>query len=109
MSFLKRDDAGWIYPQITARLGTTHAAYIGGTSSQTGAFAVGTTLVRVAVSNSHGGHVYFAVGTNPTAVDDVSPALPTGSVEYFAVNPGEKMAFLNTHGSDVYVSVTEML
>lgn len=109
MSFLKRDDAGWIYPQITARLGTTHSMYAGNTSQQTGAFAVGTTLVRVAISGSHGGHVYFAVGTNPTAVDDTSPAIPTGSVEYFAVNPGEKLAFLNPHGTTVYVSVTEML
>lgn len=83
--------------------------YAGGTSQQTGAFGANINIVRVAVSGSHGGHVYFAVGTNPTAVDDVSPALPTGSVEYFAVVPGEKMAFLNTHGTDVYVSVTEIL
>lgn len=108
MSFLKRDDAGHIYPQGVGRLGTTHGLYAGNINLQTGAFATGTTLVRVAVS---GGdlHVYFAIGADPVAVDDVSPMLPMGHVEYFAVTPGEKMAFLQPHGGTTYVSVTELL
>lgn len=108
MSVESKDAYGWPWPDIVGRFGTSHTFYASGTSQQTGAFGEGTTLVRVAVSG-YTGHVYFAIGTNPTAVDDTSPMIPMGSVEYFAVKPGEKMAFLQPHGGTTYVSVTEML
>ncbi len=108
MSINQRDGYGWQYPDIVGRFGTTHAIYSTNTSLQTGAFATGTTLVRVAVS---GGdlHVYFAIGTDPVAVDDTSPIIPMGKVEFFAVQPGEKMAFLQPHGGTTMVTVTEIL
>lgn len=108
MSVNQRDAYGWHYPDIVGRFGTTHAIYATNSNLQTGAFATGTTLVRVAVSGS-GGHVYFAIGADPVAVDDGSPVIPMGKIEFFAVQPGEKMAFLQPHGGTTMVTVSEVL
>ena len=108
MSIENKDAYGTQWPEIVGRFGTTHSFYANGTSQQTGAFGEGTTLVRVAVQNGNG-HLYMAIGTNPVALDDTGPIIPMGTKEYFAVKPGEKMAFLQPHASSTFVSVTEML
>lgn len=107
MSFLKKDDAGWQLPQIIGAFGTVHAVTAGAASSATGAFATGTTLVRVAVSNNST-HVHFAKGTAPTATSS-SSLIPSGTVEYMYVAPGEKLAFLRGAGADINVTVTELI
>lgn len=108
MSVNQRDAYGWHYPDIVGRFGATHVIYTSATSQQTPAFATGTTLVRVAVSGNSG-YVYFAIGTDPTAIDDVSPIIPSGTVEFFAVQPGEKMAFVQHTGTPIAVTVSEVL
>jgi len=108
MSHNHADDYGWRWPGIVGRFGTTYSMYANGTSQQAGPFADGITLVRVAVSGGTG-HVYIAIGTNPTALDDTGPIIPMNHIEYFEVKPGEKMAFLQPHGGTTFVSVTEML
>ena len=88
MSILSKDAYGRDLGQVVGRFGTTHTHYANGTSWATPTFSQGTSLVRVAVGGS-GGHVYFAIGANPTAVDDTGPAIPYGTVEFFAVKDTE--------------------
>lgn len=107
MSFQKKDDAGFQFPQIVGVFGTVHAITAGVASSVTGVFATGTTLVRVAVSNNST-HVHFAKGATPTATTS-SALIPTGTTEYMYVAPGEKLAFLRGAGADINVTVTELV
>lgn len=65
-------------------------------------------MVRVAIENSNAKHVHFRVGVNPVCDDD-DPIMPAGHVETIAVLPGEKIAFAHAQGTDVKVSVSDIL
>lgn len=93
-----------------ARLGTTQTvAYTGTAAATTNAFAAGTRQIRVTANSA----CHVAISGSPTAT--VSSAyLPAGAVEYFTVNPGEKISAIRaaTAGLDTATSgtlwVTEM-
>lgn len=81
-------------------IGTTQVVAIGASSAATSdAFERG--IVRVCVTAA----AYVAVGETPTATSG-DLLMPAGSVEYFAVQPGQKMAFLRVVG-DGSATVTE--
>jgi hypothetical protein len=63
--------------------------------------------MRVAVANTDS-HIHFEIGTNPTATS-TSKIMPAPSVEYFRVEPGEKIAFLRGSSSNINVSITDIL
>ena len=107
MSFQKKDDAGFQFPQIVGVFGTVHAVTAGSASTTTGAFGTGTTLVRVSVSNNST-HVHFAKGATPTATTS-NALIPSGTIEYMYVAPGEKLAFLRGASADINVTVTELV
>jgi len=78
-----------------------------GTSQQCTAFGSQTYCVRLGVSSSVAADgVYYSVGGSPTATAN-SAHLSAGNVEYIAVRPGEKIAFLDQAGA-LKVTVTEM-
>ena len=57
------------------------------TSTQSAAFGSSTRMIRVIADTD----VYLAFGANPTATaNDIR--VPANQVEYFGVNPGEKVA-----------------
>lgn len=63
-----------------------------GTSQQTPAFPSYCTEIRVATNDQP---AWIAIGTNPTAsAADGSILVPSGTVEYFRVSPGQKLAVL---------------
>ena len=61
-------------------------------SVQSDAFNNGTNLIRVMVTAD----ANFEIGSSPTAVKDVSPKMNADTAEYFAVNPGDKIAFIQS-------------
>ena len=79
--------------------GTSARVTISGTSAQSSAVTTG--LVRVAVTTD----CYVAAGSNPTATN-TNMYLPAGSVEYFAMNDGDKLAFLQVTAGG-FASVTQ--
>ena len=107
MSKQVRDSAGHLWPQIVGRLGTTTFLAVDNTSQQSHAAGTGVTLMRVAVANTDS-HIHFEIGTNPTATS-TSKIMPAPSVEYFRVEPGEKIAFLRGASSNINVSITDIL
>jgi hypothetical protein len=72
---------------------------ISGSNTQTVVLTTG--LVRVAVTTD----CYVARGVNPSA-SNTDMYMPAGSVEYFAVIPGEKLAFLQV-SSGGFASITQ--
>jgi hypothetical protein len=107
MSKQVRDSAGHLWPQIVGRFGTTTFLAVDNTSQQSHAAGTGVTLMRVAVANTDS-HIHFEIGTNPTATS-TSKIMPAPSVEYFRVEPGEKIAFLRGSSSNINVSITDIL
>ena len=69
--------------------GTSYGYTTTGASQQSAAMSSTVSIVRVAVNQD----TYVAVGADPTA-DSNSAMMPAGSVEFFAVTSGEKVAFL---------------
>jgi hypothetical protein len=72
---------------------------ISGTSTQSVVITSG--LVRVVASVD----CYVAKGANPTATN-TSMFMPAGKVEYFAIIPGEKLAFLQV-STGGFASITQ--
>jgi hypothetical protein len=107
MSKQVRDSAGHLWPEIVGRLGTTTFLAVDNTSQQSHAAGTGVTLMRVAVANTDS-HIHFEIGTDPTATS-TSKIMPAPSVEYFRVEPGEKIAFLRGSSSNINVSITDIL
>ncbi len=83
--------------------GTMSKVTVTSTSAQSVALGASTGLVRIAVSTD----CFVAFGANPTAVA-TDMFMPAGLVEYFAVDPGTKVAFLRST-ADGFASITEAL
>lgn len=76
-----------------------------GSSQQCAAFGAQTYCVRLAVAATTAARgVYYSL--TPTATAN-SPHLSAGNIEYVAVYPGQKIAFLQETGA-LKVTVTEM-
>lgn len=60
---------------------------VSSSSAQSAALGAGTTLVRLAATTD----MWLAFGTNPTATTS-GIFMPSGSIEYFGVSPGSKIA-----------------
>lgn len=69
--------------------GTSQRLAVGGSSNQSAAFGETTGMIRLSPTTD----CFVAFGANPTATN-ASLFLPAGSVEYFGVSPGEKIACL---------------
>lgn len=74
--------------------GATQSIVTSGTSQQLTAWALATTIVRVICSAD----CFIAVGANPTA-SSASIFLPSGTVEYFGVIGGQKLAVIQSTAS----------
>lgn len=107
MSQISKDRNGQPLPTMVGAFGTNYNLSVSGTSVATSAFAAGTILVRVAVGNADTG-VFMAQGTAPTASTSTGILLPSGSVTYASVAPGQKLAFVSS-GTTIPVTVTEIL
>lgn len=84
-------------------LGTVQKVDVGGTSAATAsALAATTRVIRVAVSTA----CHISVGSSPTATTSAH-YMPAGCVEYFRVEGGEKVAFIQSASSGI-ATVTEM-
>ena len=86
------------------RLGTTQTvAYTDTAAASTNAFGAGTRQVRVVANSAC--HIAFA--QTPTATTS-SPYLPAHAIEYYTVNPGEKISAIraDTAGLDTATSGT---
>lgn len=95
---------GWHFPIFGA--GTTHVIDNPSASTQTPAFAASTRIIRVACT---GGHLHVAIGTDPTAAEATSMAMPENHVEYFKVKGGWKLAAIDAHGhGQGEITITEM-
>ena len=82
--------------------GISQTVAVGGSSTQSVAFGATTTLVRCVVSTD----AWIKFGTNPTADKTTSIFMPSGSIDYFGVTPGFKVACLQDSASGNLV-VTE--
>ena len=103
MSSLSLDDKGNIVQAV--KLSTAQVVNATASSVQSTAFADTTNLVRVVSTVD----CQIAFGLSPTATTN-SSILPAGVVEYFAVQPGGKVAVIKRTGwSDGVVSVTEVV
>jgi hypothetical protein len=107
MSKQVRDSAGHLWPQIVGRFGTTTSLTVSATSQQSHAAAAGVTLMRVAIANNDS-HIHFEIGSDPTATSS-SMIMPAPNVEYIRVEPGEKIAFLRGAGTNINVTITDIL
>ena len=77
-----------------------------GVSTQSAAFAAGTTIIEASCLAD----AFIAIGANPTAVNTggaSSIRLPAGTVRTLNVAPGQKIAFLTVAASSAFI--TEML
>lgn len=70
--------------------GTTRVVAIGGSSAQSVAFQASTSIVRVAPTSD----AWIKFGSNPTADITTSIFMAAGTVEYFGVKGGNKVAVL---------------
>lgn len=84
--------------------GVSQTVAISGTSAQSAAFGALSTIVRVAVNTD----AWIKFGANPTADKTTSIFMPSGSIEYFGVTPGQKVAGLQDSASGNMV-ITEGL
>lgn len=109
MSNNLRDSDGNLFPMFVGAEGTVSVVTAGSTSSQTAAFGASTTLVRVATAlNNNASHCHYLLGTNPTATTTTCSMLPAGQVQYLAVAPGQKLAFIRGANADISITVTEI-
>lgn len=108
MSVVLRDSNGHEYAQIVGAEGPVSVMTAGATSSQSAAFGASVTLVRVAVAGS-GQHVHFLIAANPTATTTTCASIPSGTILFLPVAPGQKIAFIRGGATDVGVTVTEIL
>jgi len=105
MSILTRDNNGNLADVWTP--GTTQVFTVTNSTVASTAFGANTTHVRVACSL---GHAHVSFGTAPTASITTSPMVPTNSVSFFAVKPGDKMAVIkDATVAASTVSVTELV
>lgn len=95
------DDEGRGIPAIFP--GFSQRLQIGATSSQSIPMGATTGIVRLCPTSD----CYVAFGANPTASSS-SLLLPAGAVEYFGINPGDKIAVLQV-SSGGYLSIIEAL
>jgi hypothetical protein len=84
------------------RLGTNANFTMSGSSQQSAAFSAQCRVIRVATGAQP---AFFEIGSNPTATSS-SAQLGATCTEYFAVTPGQKIAFLQA-GTAGVVSITE--
>jgi hypothetical protein len=82
--------------------GTSYGYTTTGSSQQSSAMSATVSIVRVAVNQD----TYIALGSDPTATAN-SAMMPAGSVEFFAVTEGDKVAFLEVTAAG-RVTVTEL-
>jgi hypothetical protein len=83
--------------------GISQAVAIGAISAQSTAIGQTTGLVRLCASSD----CFVAFGSNPTASSS-SLFLPAGMVEYFGINPGDKIAVIQSSASG-FLSIVEAL
>lgn len=82
--------------------GTSVKATVGAASVQSSAFGAATTLVRVHVTED----THLAFGADPTVVaDGTGLFMPAGTIEYFGVTPGQKLAHIrNSASGSIYLT-----
>ncbi len=107
MSKQSRDSQGQLWPGIVGKFGTTTGLTVNTTSQQSHTAGTGVTLMRVAVANNNS-HIHFEIGTDPTATSS-SPLMPAPCIEYFRVELGEKIAFLRGAGTNINVTITDVI
>jgi hypothetical protein len=78
-----------IYP------GTSQSVAIGAASVQSTAFNQGTSIIRLHPTVD----CFVSVGANPTAVANTTVFLLGGATEYLGVNPGDKVAVIQSASS----------
>lgn len=83
--------------------GSTQSIVTSGTSQVSNAFTDNVSIIRVATNQD----VYCELGNNPTATTG-SMLMPAGAIEFFAVDPGQKIAVLQVSTSGRF-TVTELL
>ena len=108
MSVVLRDSNGHDYAQVIGKEGTVSVMTAGASSTQSAAFGDSVTLVRVTVSNNST-HVHYAIGANPTANTTACALIPSGSILFLPVAPGQKIAFIRGAAADINVTVTEIV
>lgn len=87
----------------STRPGASQNVAIGGSSTQSAAFATSTSRVRLSAT----GACHIALGTNPTATA-TSTYLPANVVEFVEVLGGEKVAVIQDGASTGNLNVTEL-
>lgn len=83
--------------------GSSQTVAIGATSVQSSSMGSTTGLIRLTASSD----CYVAFGPNPTATN-ASLMLPAGMVEYFGINPGDKVAVLQVSAAG-FLNIVEAL
>jgi len=84
--------------------GTTQNKTTAGSSAVTSAFGATTTIVRVGVQNDT--YVQPVVSTSTTATTS-SMIIPAGGVEFFAVDGGTYVAYMQVSAAG-WISITEL-
>lgn len=100
MSGLRQDRNGHLLQAFVP--GVTQNVTVGAASLQSAAFGDLTRLVRLAATTD----CFVVFGADPTATTS-SMFLPSGAVEYLAVEPGTKVAVIR-QTADGALNVTEM-
>jgi len=90
---------------LIQRMGPTSSNLLAGitTAAASAAFASTTTAVRVVCE---GAPVHFMINANPVATT-VEPLIPINTVEYFRVDPGDKLSALRfgaAGAANVYIT-----
>lgn len=84
-----------IYP------GTSQALSFSGSSAQSTAVGTQTTLVRLFATQD----CFIAIGANPTAAANTSYFLPGGIIDFVGIQPGQKIAAIQSSQSGtLYIS-----
>jgi len=76
--------------QVVKEPSITTQAFAFTSSAQSAEFSASTRVIRI--TNATDAICYWKVGVNPTATADSAPLGANASVEYFGVNPGDKIA-----------------
>lgn len=95
------DDESRVIPAVFP--GNSQRVAIGASSVQSSAMGETTGLVRLTGSSD----CYVSFGSNPTATTS-SLYLPAGAIEYFGINPGDKIAVLQASTAG-YLNIVEAL
>ena len=90
---------------LIQRMGPTSSNLLAGitTAASSAAFASTTTAIRVVCEPVA---VHFMINANPTATT-VDPYIPINTVEYFRVDPGDKLSAIRWGGAgtaNVYIT-----